>query len=69
VASATRRSLWLLRPLLEIRSDCCELRQSGFQIFDDFLRDDVGIGKIVRLPYWRFSERNFTSAFCNFFSR
>ena len=30
-----------------------------------------GSGKIarVRLSYWRFSERNFTWAFCNFASR
>ena len=31
---------------LQISGDGGELRESGFQIFDDFLRDDIGIGKV-----------------------
>ena len=31
---------------LQISGDGGELRDSGFQIFDDFLRDNIGIGEV-----------------------
>jgi hypothetical protein len=41
-AKGIRRLSGLLPSLaLKTRSDCCELRESGFQISDVFLSDDV----------------------------
>jgi hypothetical protein len=37
----------LLTVISQIPHDLAELLQSGFQVFDDLLCDDVGIGEIV----------------------
>jgi hypothetical protein len=34
----------------QIDSDFAELFQRGFDVFDDFLGEDVGIGKILQEP-------------------
>jgi len=41
-----RIAVWHEALLLQISGDRCELRESGFQIFDDFGGDDVRIWEI-----------------------
>jgi hypothetical protein len=33
----------------QIRGDFAELLEGGFEVFDDFLSEDIGVGKVVGL--------------------